>query len=77
MPLESLTKSDDFFPEVKLLKSIDIDSAGGKTGGDPLSFLQLLRQPANKISIRNRKSNLLIITIFFTNNEEINLIVYT
>ncbi len=44
----------------KLLKSIIIDSCAGKTGGSPLSFLQLIIKPAERISIRVRENSLSI-----------------
>jgi hypothetical protein len=39
-------------PEVKFVKSIVIDSAGGKVGATPLSFLHPVKNPGVRASIR-------------------------
>jgi hypothetical protein len=51
LPLSSDTNSSDFFAVAKLLKSIVIDSAGGKVGGSPLSFLHPVKKPVETASI--------------------------
>jgi len=51
--------SADFFPDSKFEKSILNDSIGGRTGGSPLSFLQLVNEQ-DKMIPKDKKT-----TIFF------------
>jgi hypothetical protein len=60
VPLVSDMISADFFPVLKLLKSIAIDSAGGRTGGSPLSFLQ----PVNKKVVQRQNIKVTDISFF-------------
>jgi hypothetical protein len=47
-------ETSPFFPDSKLLKSIDIDPAGGRAGGSPWSFLQLVINDRLIIVTRNK-----------------------
>jgi len=48
---------------IKLLKSMSIDSAGGRVGGSPLSFLHPLKHPDIRMRARVR-DNIFFMVIF-------------